>query len=198
VRVGRQRGHVVHRARPVVDVSEHQHRDIAVERSVQAAGLDGTHARALAEHAAQPLDDVQIGRKVVDLGEDRPAAVRELERGGQQLEEVDGRGVRDDDLAGLGTDEPRDAVADAARPADPVVAVPAADEVTLPVLQHARHLARRRRGLGAERVAVQVDHARRQNEPRAAGRERIACVHRLRHGPGDDVAHVAAGSVTLP
>src|SRR5262249_5174897 len=72
-----------------------------------------------------------------------------------------------------------DAIAHPLRPADPVVAVPAADEIPSPRLDDLAQPCGRGDGQRAQRIAVEIDHVGGQGEPRAAASERIASVHRL-------------------
>jgi len=156
---GRERRHVVHRPGAVVHVREHQDGDVAIERDGQGRGLDRTHLHGVGEQATQALRDVQIGREVVGLREDHAAPAGEIERRRQELEEVDGRGVGDDHLARLCADQARDPIAHSAWPPDPVVAVPAPDEVAAPVLHDTRDTRGRGGRERTQRVAVEVDHA---------------------------------------
>ena len=78
---------------------------------------------------------------------------------------------------GAGADQAGDLVADAARRADPVAVVPAADQARAPfggddVLDALSGGARQR----AERVAIEVHDVRRQVEAIAEGPQRIASV----------------------
>ena len=152
------------RAGAVVDMGQHQHRDVAasscapmlVGRSTSAQ-LAGRAARASA------LGDVEIGRKVAR------ARTRSRARGAsacagrarrQHLEQIDRRRVGDDHLAGAGADQPRDLVADARGSVDPAGRVPAPDQALAPFALH--HRATRAAvafGSAPERIAVEVDHA---------------------------------------
>src|SRR2546426_3884495 len=88
----------------------------------------------------------------------------------QQLEQVDRGAVGDEHLAGLSADHFGDLVPDARRSLDPVGVVPTRDEPAAPFL--ADHLGYAWEGLarqGAERVAIEIDHAFREaNSPRSA------------------------------
>ena len=127
-----------------------------------------------------PLDHVEVGREVARLGDDAGAAGAERQGRAEHLEEVDGGGVGDDDVALAAADQPRDLAPGAERVVHPAVLVPARDEVPPPLplddLRHAlRHPSRQR----AERVAVEVDRAVRQREARAHVAQRVGRVHRL-------------------
>ena len=172
MRGARRLGHRVHPAGAVVDVGQHQH---ARRRS---SGARSTRV-AVDQPQLQPrrrgdaLGDVEVGRKVVALGEDDAArgriAALQRRRGAQRLEAVDRGRVADADLARRGADQAGDLVADAAREIDPAGAVPAPDQALAPLAggdlcQAGRGPARQR----AERVAVEVDRRLRAARTRRA------------------------------
>ena len=189
VRRARHGGHVVHRAGPVVDVREHQHRGRGPECRDDRRGASFARGRrhepqrravVLRDHA---LRDVEIGREVVGLADDdgarRIAGRRDLQCDGQDLEEIDRRRVGDDDLAGRGPDQRRERVADAARRVDPAGVVPAADQPAPPFARHRVGESRGRRARQrAERIAVEVDEAVGQVEAGAQMRDRVGRVER--------------------
>ncbi len=184
--------HVVHRARAVIDVREHQHRHVAGERGRNLFGLRQHQFQAAL--AAQAFGDVEIGGKVAALAHDAAARGRILaghvQRGAQHLVEVDGGAVRADDFAGPGADQRRELVAQALRQVEPAGAVPRADQVGAPFLRH--HLGDARGGglrQHAQGVAIQVDHPVGQLEMAAQGAQRVvriqgAAVVECGHGEG--------------
>src|SRR2546426_3252164 len=92
----------------------------------------------------------------------------------QQLEQVDRGAVGDEHLAGLSADHFGDLVPDARRSLDPVGVVPTTDEPAAPFL--ADHLGYAWEGLarqGAERVAIEIDHAFREGELAAQCGKRV-------------------------
>jgi hypothetical protein len=165
----RERGQIMHRAGAEIDVRQHQHRHVFIERCLDVLRLDATQLIALPEQRAQPLGDVQVSRKIAPLRENHAALRPELERHGQQLEQIDRRRIAGQRLAWLRADQPADLVADATRRLQPPGGVPAADQPLTPLaldhLGHARGGDKRQR---TERVAIQIDHALGQPKARAA------------------------------
>ena len=181
-RRGRQRRHVGERARAVADVREHD--DVALARPARSSGDGPVELVAVedpqleAARGRDPLEHVAVGREVAAVGDERAAAAR-VERGAHELVEVDGHRVRDDHLAGRGAEQRararrrraaagRSSRASRRRAASPhsSTARPAA-------------LARGDRQ-PPERVAVEVDAARRRRSKRVAeARERVGGVERL-------------------
>ncbi len=107
---------------------------------------------------------------------------------------VQRRRVADDDLAGVCPDDRRDQVAIGGRHLEPGGLVPARDQVARPFLAcRRRQVLERRARSRSQRVAVEIDDARRQHEARAGGGERIGSVGRLgvgkRLGPECVVGH---------
>src|SRR4030095_10098223 len=132
--------------------------------------------------AGEGLRYVKIGREVVPLRHDdittmaiRPARARERERGAERPEHVDRSAIGNDELADSRDDEPRDLVAHTLREVDPSRGIPAADQPAAPLV--AGDLAQPRGGAPrkrAKRIAVEVDHARRQLEEIAQRRQWVA------------------------
>ena len=167
MRGGGDGSHVVHGAGAVVDVGEHQHGHVGRQAGGHLVRFD--QLQRAAALAAQGLGDVQVGGEVAALADDGAAAGCVLrgnvQRRRQHLVEVDRGGVGGHHLTPAGADERGDAVAHAARQREPAGAVPALDQVLPPLLRHhVRHARGHGAGQGAERVAVEVDHARRQIE----------------------------------
>ena len=147
----------------------------SIERRLELRARDRAQLDPLAEQLAQPLRDVEIGREVAALGQHHAAPGPQLQRGGDQLEQVDRDRIADHDLVRLGADQARDLGAEPLRQIDPAVPVPARDQVLAPL--PADDVVEDRRGrLGqrAERVAVQIDHALGQRKALAPRRQRIA------------------------
>ncbi len=184
----RQRGHVVQAAAAVVDLGEHQHRGVGAQQRRDLRGRVGQPQLAAALRR-QRLGDVEVGREVAAFADDHAASrvglLRDGQRGAEHLEQVDAGRVGDHQLAGPGADQARDLVADALRQIDPAGAVPAADQIAPPlVAQDLLHARRGGPGQRAERIAVQVDQARRQLELLAQRGQRIGGVERQRVVPG--------------
>ncbi len=171
------RTHVLHLPGPEVHVGEHQYRDVGAERPPDLATRNQPEFDAVTQQTLQPLRDVEIGPEVLDVRQDQPAAGPQVDGCGQQLEEIDRDRVGDHDLVGRGADQGRDLARHAFRQIDPAGSRPAADEATPPLLLQdsldpRRHISRR----WAQRVAVEVDHAVRQNETIAEAGDRIAAI----------------------
>ena len=182
VRQRRHRAHVVHLAAAIVDVRQQHHGHGIVQRLFQRQlVIDQAHLVALLQQVDQALDHVQVGREVVALGQDHPAArpglLLDAQRGGQRLEDVQRGGVGDDDLALAGADQARQLVAQAGGQVEPAGRVPAADEARAPFLaDHVGGARRRGPGQYAQRVAIQVDHAGWQVELVLDGCQRVEAV----------------------
>ena len=111
----------------------------------------------------------------------RVVAVGEARGGDQQLEQIDRGRIGDQHLVRLRPDQGRDLRAHAARHADPVAAVPAADQLLAPFLLDHRALARRHLfRQRPKRIAVEIDQALGQMKAVAQGAQRIGGVG----GPG--------------
>ena len=177
---GGDRRHVVHPGRAVVDVGQREHRDVLVERRHQQIGVDAAQGVALIQQVDQPLHDVHVGREVLSLGQDHLAPGAQPERRGEQLEQIDRGAVGDHHLAGVGADQGRDLVADAARRIDPAGVVPALDQAGAPVtFEHLGDPFRHGHRQGPERVAVEIDHVRRQAERPAEVGQRVVQIELL-------------------
>src|SRR4029079_10751270 len=95
-----------------------------------------------------------------------------------------GRGVGDDDLARCGADQTGDLCAGAARRADPVAVVPAADQPIAPLVRDDLRDTLPGGALqGAQGVAIEVDDVRREVEPLAKRTQRIVRVPAAHGGP---------------
>ncbi len=177
----RQRRHVVHAAAAVIHVREHEHGAVLVQRRGQFVGLD--EHEFMPALARQRLGDIQVGGEVAALGDDalafRGVGLRHRQCRAQHLEQIDTGRVGHHQFARAGAHQPRDLVAHALRQLHPAGRVPALDEVHAPFLLH--HLLHARGGgfwQHAERIAVEVDQARRQAELFAQRRQRIGGVQR--------------------
>jgi len=161
----------------IVDVRQHHGRDIAIDRLRQLGARPHAQLDPIAEQRRDALQHVEVGWKVAGLGEDDFAAGPEAQGAARQLEQIDRGRVRHDHLVGRRADQRRDLGPDALRGADPVVRVPAADEADAPLVLDGRgHPPGGCAGRSAQGVAVQVDHARRQDERRAERRQGVGGV----------------------
>jgi hypothetical protein len=92
-----RRCHVVHCARAVVHMGQHQHRDIGGQRRCDLPRARPA-SRCPAALPAQRLGDVQVGREIAALADDGVALRRifagHVQRGAEHLEQVDGGAVR--------------------------------------------------------------------------------------------------------
>ncbi|MNV02850.1 hypothetical protein D3C71_930900 [compost metagenome] len=173
--------HVVHGAGAVVHVREHQHGDVAGQCCGDLFGLYQHQLQAAL--LAQAFCNVEVGGEVAALAHDALARgavfARDVERRAQHLVEVDGRAVGAHHFILARADQRGQLVAQALGQVKPACCVPRFDEVCAPFAgDHIGHA--RGGGLGghAQRVAVQVDHARGQGEVAAQRREGVLRVER--------------------
>ena len=170
----RDRAHVVHGRALVVNLGQHHQRRLLADAIDQPVRRLETQ-RPVRHVAQRAVDDVEIAREVAGLGQHLAARGPRGERDIDELEQVRGGGIGDDDLARRGADQAGDLVADPAGCADPVAIVPAADQPDTPFLgddvRDALAGGARQR---AEGVAVEVDDVRRQVEALAECAQRIA------------------------
>ncbi len=153
--------HVEHPAGAVVDMREHENGDVVGEGGQQfVVVVDEVKPMPLALQRGQPLGHVEVGGEVGALRDDDVAPGVERQRGGEDLEEVDRRGIGHDDVVRARPDERCDLGTRLARQPDPVGGVPGCDEIAAPfrietgddaLAGAVRH--------GAERVAVEIDEA---------------------------------------
>ena len=174
-------GHVPARGGLVVDVGQHQHRDVGTERRLDLAARHDAQARA-GNAGDRALGDVEVGREVARLAQHH--AARRVDAGGfaqggdQRLEEAGGSGIADDDLVRARADQRGDLVAEADGGVDPAL-IPAADQALAPLARGGvGDRGRRRRRQRAERVAVEVDHAVGEGEAGAHRCEGVGGVER--------------------
>ncbi|MNV41401.1 hypothetical protein D3C71_1330360 [compost metagenome] len=157
--------HVVHVAGLVVDVGQHHHGDVLVNRLRQRLrAVHQTQAVALLQQVHQPFGNVQIGGEVARLADNHPPLRRSrglhAQGRAEHLEQVDRGGIGDHHFAFTGTDQPGQAIAQALRQIAPAGAVPAADQTIAPLLgNHRPGALKGRNRAGAQGVAVEVDHA---------------------------------------
>ena len=193
LRRGGDRGHVEPRGGLVVDVGQHHDRGVGVDRGGDAVAVDGADLDA-GEGRGDALRQVEVGREIAGFGQDDVAAGLRLQRGDQQLVQVHRGRIRDQHLVRLRADQRGELGADAGRGVDPAGGVPAADQALAPfLLDRRRDPLRGGLGQGAERIAVEVDHALGQREPVAERRERVGGVQRQRFA----VASVTSAVRTL-
>ena len=183
-----ERAHVVHVAGAVVDVGEHQHRDLVIQGIEQLH--PGHHLHRAATEPCGGSGDIEIGVEVLRLGEDDGAARPHGERRAHQFEDAHRRALSDDHLIGARTDHPGQLGADTLGRLGPPRIEPAADQPVAPLAGHrvgdAARSARRQR---TQRVAVQVDHPIGDDELFAHRRQRISCVTGCAGGPVDGGDH---------
>ena len=138
VRSGGDACHVVHGPGAVVHVGQHQHGNVACQRSVDVLRLDQHQLQAA--FLAQRLGNVEVGRKVTAFAQQHlpPRCVlgRDVQRGAQYLVEVDRGAVSGHHLTGRSTNELRNLVAQALRQVNPARAVPTADQALAPFFGH--------------------------------------------------------------
>ena len=153
-------GHVVHGAGAVVDMGEHQHRQVLVQVLCNLVRLH-KHQR-VAALGAQAFGDVQVGRKVAALAQHHAAVgtvgMRNGQRGGQHFVEVDRRGVGGHHFTGPGANQRRNPVPQALGQVKPTRRVPGTNQALTPFLAH--HLGGAdggRFGAHAQRVAIQIN-----------------------------------------
>jgi hypothetical protein len=177
--------HVVHLARSEIDMRERHDRDAVVDGALEPC--PGHHGKAATpEKPGEPLGDVEVRRKVLLLREDYVSISTEAHRRPQELEEVDRRRVRGNHLSWRRARDLRDAVPHAPRVADPVVCVPAPDQVPAPLfgndlLEPRCRLFRE----GPERVPIQVEDSLGNVELVSKRSERIRLVPGGYLAPGE-------------
>ena len=161
-------------------MGQHDDRDVVPDGVVEPGiAFHQAHFMAAAQHAGQALRDVEVGREIA-LFRDDDSAVRPFGQcRRQQLEQVDRSRIGADDLFGFGADEGGKLGAAAPWHVVPVVGVPALDQVEAPlVFDQLADAVLGDMGQGAQRVAVQIDHAVGQIEALAHPRQRIVGVAR--------------------
>ena len=186
---GAQGAQIVQGAAAVIDLREHQHRDLVVQRGpvVGEAGAGGQQAQLVspAQLRDQPLGDVEIGGTVVGLAQDHPAFRTQAQGHRQQLVEIHRGGIGHHHLPRCRAQQRRQALADPQRRIDPAgtltaarrAAVPAADQAFAPLFaDHPRQALRGGTGQHAQGIAVQIDLPGRQVEAGAQRRERVGGV----------------------
>jgi hypothetical protein len=98
----------------------------------------------------------------------------------QHLEEIDRCRLGKHNFSRVSADEPRDLVPNALRHRDPVMTVPARNQVLAPFLLDYRDTrAAVERGNAAQRIAVEVDHSGREQKFVAQRRQKVDAVQRL-------------------
>jgi hypothetical protein len=179
-----ERLEVGERAAAVGDVAQHHEAvgHLVGLRAEQGIGRP-EDLKVQATGAGDAFEHVAVGREVVLVGDERGDAGVGVEDRVDELVEVDGDRVRDEDGAGLGADHLGQRVAGAGRRGDPVE--PAADELVAPLLDDAAQALARALRQPAERVAVEVELVRVvDHEALAEARERVARVERFGVGAG--------------
>ena len=173
VRGGGDRGHVVPAPGLVVDVGQEDERGVIVDGVADRLGGFGPHP-AIRHHAGDALRDVEVGREIARLGQDRAAVGSGQANCRDQLEQVHRNRIADDHFVGRGADQRCDPRADPLWQADPVVLVPACDQVRAPLrIDHRVHGRARGVQRGPKRIAVEVGHPRGQGEALSQWRQRV-------------------------
>ena len=188
----RERRHpleVVDERRPVRGVGEGDQRGVPVdgagERRLRhgepVLGLRDRQAVSLAEQVDRALEDVEVRGEVQLVGDHGGAAGPRPERRDRQLEEVDGGGIRHDDVVRRRPDQGGELRADPLAGGEPALAPPS-DEAASPLLLDGPTEPRGRLPREPpQRVAVQVDEARvADDELPPEARERIGRVQTAR------------------
>ena len=179
---GRDGCHIVHGTRAVVDMGEHGDRHVGLQRAGDFLGLEQYQLQAV--FLTHGLGDIEIGGEVAALADQLFAAGRifagNARGSAQHLVEIDGGGVGEHQLALAHAQPGCELVAQALGQRDPARLVPGGNEVLAPFLRH--HFGRAcggGLGLGAQGVAVQVDHALGQGKAFAQRAQRVLGVQSL-------------------
>ena len=155
---GGQARHVVPAPGPVVDLGQHQDRDVLVERPGDFLRGRQPDFVAPTERPDQPIRHVEVGWEVAVIREDDAPFGPHLQGRGHRLVDLDGQRVAHHHGAGRRADQPADAVADPGRLIHPARVVPAADQHLAPFLgEEAGHALARGQRQGSQGVAVEVD-----------------------------------------
>ena len=173
----RERRHVVPLAVAEVDVREREQRGVAVECLRDVRAVDR------AQLATEQLDgaprDVQIRREVAPLGDDHATLGTRPEHGNDELEQVHGGALGDEDLARCRADELGDPVTDTHRRFHPPVLRPRPHEDASPlVFRHALQPLDAGLGQPSHRVAVQVHGRIVDEKPVAESRQWVGRIER--------------------
>ena len=190
-RAGRMRrageaGHVAQLAGAVIDVRQADDRGVLVDQGLDRAVvvLGESQAGAAVHIGDRALQDMDVGWKVVALGDDLGPAGPERHGGAEHLEQVDRGGIAGQHLAARRAHERRQPVADDHRQHVPVAFVPAADQPFGPAVFEGFGKRRRDRARhGAERIAVEIDVVGRKREMVAQRGQRVLPVALDRRHP---------------
>jgi hypothetical protein len=117
----------------VVDLGQLDQGHVVVEFLVEALAVDRLHRHRSPGALAHRLDDVDVGVEVRRVGQHDVSIGTLLERRADQLGDQEGQRVRDQDLAGLGPDQWREAVPEPRRLGHPARVVPAPHEPSAPL-----------------------------------------------------------------
>ncbi len=125
------------------------------------------------------LDDVEVGRERLILGNHHVAIGPQGDGGMDRLEEIDRCGVAYDRLTGRRPDQGSNAIAEPDRHVEPSRVIPAPDEILAPLLfdrmtQNARRVARHR----SERISIEIDQAVGKHKAVAKAAKRIDAIAR--------------------
>jgi hypothetical protein len=177
-------------------MGQHQHGDIGGQRTCDLLGLD--QLQGAAALPAQRLGDVKVGREVAAFADEglalRGIFAGHVQRGAQHLEQVDGGAVGGHHFVRAGAHEAGNLVAGAPGCVEPARTVPAADQALAPFLRHHfGHAGGCGLGQDAERVAIEINHARGQVKLMAQVAQGVLCVELstvfeglLGHGKGHE------------
>ena len=155
-----QRPHVEFGAGAVVDLGDEHRGNVSADRVGQSLSRRQPDFVPLPHQCGEATGDVDVSGEIALLGDDDLAIGPQSNRDRQKLEDIDRGRIRHDHRSGRGADQGRDLVPDAARQVDPVVRIPAGDEVAAPLLRNHTgspldHRIRQR----AKRIAVEIDDA---------------------------------------
>jgi hypothetical protein len=165
--LARQRGHVVPAPGPVVDLRQHQHPDLFGHRPCHGLGFNDPQLEVAPEPRHEALRHVEIGGEVPAVGQDH-LPLGQRHRGRQRLEQPDRQGVAHGDGSLPRPDKRPDPVPEPIGQSHPVGPVPSADRHDTPfVLETPARRRSRAHRKGTQRIAIEIDLPRRQDEPRA-------------------------------
>lgn len=165
----RDRLHVMNASAPVVDLGEHDHGNLIIDRARHFLRRHQLQRVTPVQHPYEALRNVQIGGEISRIRQNDAAPGVEIQRRRQALKDFDRQCLTDHHAAWRCADDSTDAIAELAGLCHPTGAVPALDQLPTPVLRNqARQCPARAHNGRTERVAVQIDHARRKMKQRTS------------------------------
>ncbi len=182
--------HIVQLAAAEIHVGEHEHRDPVIQLSQQLSARNHLDLRPFAEQFRQTLGHVEVGGKVLLLGEDERTVGTQSKGGGEELEHVDGGGIGHRHLVLVGADQRGDACRHSGRELDPPGGVPGPDQLAAPLGADGMLQAFLDAGEGRPQgVAVEVDHTLGKGEAPAQIRQPIGGIQLEGCGAGGGQTH---------